>query len=69
MVAIGAAKLLLAAMLIAGIWIPQLTLPAAVGIAVLMAGAIAMHVKVKDPMQRSLPAFAMLLMSTVVAVA
>ncbi len=65
---IGALKLSLAALLIAGIWFPALTLPAAVGMAALMLGAIAMHFKVSDPPQRSLPALSMLAMSIVVAV-
>jgi hypothetical protein len=67
MMLVGALKLLLAAALIAGIWVPDLTLPAALGMAVLMLGAIAMHLKVKDPARRSLPALCMLLLSLVVA--
>jgi hypothetical protein len=66
---IGFLKLFLAALLLAGIWFPGLTQPAAIGMAVLMAGAIAMHVKVKDPLQKSLPAFGMLVMSAAVALA
>lgn len=65
---IGALKLLLAALLIAGIWYPAVTKPAAVGIAILMLGAISMHVRVKDPLKRSLPALAMLVLSSIVAV-
>ena len=68
MKAIGALKLLLAALLIAGIWIPALVKPAAIGMAILMAGAIAMHVNVKDPLMRSLPALAMLALSLIIAV-
>ncbi len=67
--AVGALKLTLAALLIAGIWVPTLVKPAAIGMAVLMAGAVAMHVKVKDPAQRSLPAFIMLVLSLIVAFA
>lgn len=64
---VGFLKLLFAACLIAGIWFPTLTMPAAVGLAVLMLGAVAMHVKVKDPLKKSLPAFTMLVLSLVVA--
>jgi len=64
---IGFLKLSFAVLLIAGIWIPSMTVPAAIGMAVLMLGAVAMHVKVKDPMQKSLPAFCMLLLSVFVA--
>jgi len=65
---VGFLKLSFAALLIAGIWTPSVTEPAAIGMAVLMFGAVAMHVKVKDPMQKSLPAFCMLLLSVFVAV-
>ena len=65
---IGGLKILLAALLIAGIWISALTMPAAIGMAVLMSGAIIMHFKVKDPLQKSMPAFTMLVLSVAVAV-
>ena len=58
---IGALKILFAVLLIAGIWFP------AVGLGVLMLGAVAMHVKVKDPLQKSLPAFSLLVFCAVVA--
>ena len=64
---IGALKLLCAAGLIAGIGIPQCTLPAAACLAILMLGAIVMHVKAKDPIKKSLPALTMLVMCLVVA--
>jgi hypothetical protein len=64
---IGFLKLSLAALLILGIWVPVVIQPAAVGMALLMVGAIAMHLKVKDPMKRSLPAFTMLVLSLFVA--
>jgi uncharacterized membrane protein YphA (DoxX/SURF4 family) len=64
---VGFLKLLFAACLIAGIWLPALTRLAAVGVAVLMVGAVAMHIKVKDPLKKSLPAFTMLVLSLIVA--
>jgi len=60
---VGALKVLSAVALIAGIWIPALVLPAAAVVAVLMVGALAMHLKIGDPAIKSLPAFLMLLMS------
>lgn len=66
---VGFFKLAFAACLIAGIWFPFLVRPAAIGIAVLMLGAVAMHVKVKDPAKKSLPALTMLVLSVFVAVA
>ena len=68
MVFIGAVKILLAICLIIGIWIPLLVKPAAIAMTFLMIGAVSMHVKVKDPLQKSLPAFTMLLLSLIVAV-
>ncbi|MCF8232615.1 MAG: DoxX family protein [Bacteroidales bacterium] len=65
---IGALKILLAILLIIGIWIPSLVIPSAVGMAVLMLGAIAMHIKVKDTFKKSLPALGMLLLSVIVIV-
>ena len=60
---VGTLKILSAVLLIAGIWYPALVLPAAAVVAVLMVGALMMHLKVKDPAIKSLPAFLMLLMS------
>jgi hypothetical protein len=57
MVFIGAAKIILALCLIIGILM-----------AILMFGAVSMHVKVKDPLQKSLPAFTMLALSLIVAI-
>ena len=65
---VGFLKILFAISLIVGIWVPTLTKPAAIGMAVLMLGAIAMHFKVKDPINKSLPAFTMLVLSLIVAV-
>ncbi len=60
---VGALKIGSAIALLAGLWLPDLVLPAAAVVAVLMVGALVMHVKVKDPAIKSLPAFLMLLMS------
>lgn len=60
---VGALKVGSAVMLIAGIWIDALVMPAAAIVAVLMVGALVMHAKVKDPAIKSLPAFLMLVMS------
>lgn len=53
---VGAIKLLLALALIAGIWFPVLIRPAAIGMGLMMLGAVAMHLKIKDSMHKSLPA-------------
>lgn len=59
----GALKIGSAIGLLGGIFIPELALASAGLLMVLMLGALAMHVKVKDPLQKSLPALAMLLIS------
>lgn len=53
---VGAIKMLLALALIAGLWFPLLVRPAAIGMGLMMLGALAMHVKIKDPLRKSLPA-------------
>lgn len=62
---IGFLKLALASLLIAGIFAPVLIKPAAIGMAVLMLGAITMHIKVKDPVIKSFPAFSFLVLSLI----
>lgn len=63
MYVVGGLKLIAATILILGIWYPQLSNPAAIVIAVLMGGAIAMHIRINDPIKRSLPAFIFLILS------
>lgn len=63
---VGLLKVALALLLIVGLWVPPLTKPAAIAVAVLMLGAVAMHVKVADPLQKSLPAMSILVLSLVV---
>ena len=57
---IGSLKVGSALALIAGIWFPQLVLPAAALIVILMLGALGMHAKIGDPPKKFLPALAML---------
>ena len=52
---IGGLKVGSALALIAGIWLPVLIVPAASVMAILMLGAAAMHLKVKDPFNRWIP--------------
>ena len=59
---IGALKIGSAVALLVGFWVPSLVIPSASLIVVLMIGALLMHVKVKDPIVKSLPAAIMLTM-------
>lgn len=63
---IGFLKVSLAILLIVGFWATPVTRPAAIGIAVLMLGAIAMHFKVRDPWKKSLPASTLFALSAIV---
>ncbi|MTI19689.1 DoxX family protein, partial [Fulvivirga sp. RKSG066] len=63
---IGTLKVLLAIALIASIWYLPVEIYAAGGIAVLMLGAVAMHIKVSDPIMKSLPAATFLILSVVI---
>jgi len=63
---IGASKIILAISLIVGLWHPQVARTAAAGMAVLMLAAVGMHIKVHDPIKKSVPAATMLLMSAAV---
>lgn len=67
MALIGITKVIFACCLIAGFWLPAITRPAAMGLAALMLGAVTMHIKVGDPIMKSLPAISMLAMSLFVA--
>ncbi|MCX6611778.1 MAG: DoxX family protein [Acidobacteria bacterium] len=64
---IGVLKVSLGLCLILGLWLPSLTRPAAIAVAALMLGAVAMHLKVKDPLKSSLPALTLLVLAIVVA--
>lgn len=67
MLVVGFFKVTLATLLLVGIWVPLLVGPAAVGMTSLMTGAIGMHIKVKDPILKSLPAFTMFSLSLILA--
>lgn len=62
---VGAGKIVIATLMIIGFWIPVVIFPASALLVILMVGAVSMHIKVKDPFVRSLPAIMMLLMALV----
>ena len=65
MYAVGVSKLIIAACLIIGIWLPVFVFPAAALLVVLMIGAIAMHIKVKDSFKRTAPATVLLVITLI----
>ena len=66
--AIGFIKVTLGIMLIAGIWVTQLTLPSAAGLALLLIGSVAMHLKIKDPLKKSFPAALFITMCLIIII-
>ena len=60
---IGFLKITSGLALVIGLWVPQIVLPASIVIVFLMLGAVGMHIKVGDKLQKYLPASAMLIMS------
>ena len=68
MYAVGAAKVSLAGLLLAGHVAQRVTRPATIGLAAFMLGAIGMHVKVGDPPKRALPALTVFLLATTSAI-
>lgn len=63
---VGFLKVTSAFALLAGLLYPALVLPAAVVVAVLMAGAVAMHLKVGDPIKKSVPALSVLILCAII---
>ena len=64
---VGGLKVLAAFALLAGIWLPVLILPAALIVAVLMVGAVGVHLKIHDSFTKMLPAATVLLMVLAIA--
>ncbi len=57
---VGFLKIVSAIGLLAGIFLPKLVVPSAILLAALMVGALGMHLKIKDPFKKSIPALTML---------
>lgn len=60
---IGLLKLGSALALLIGLWVPALVQPTAYLVVALMAGALVMHAKIRDPLVKSLPAALVLVLS------
>ena len=66
---VGGLKLLVAVLMIVGFWLPVVVAPAAAVVSILIIGAILMHLKVKDPVIRFVPALGVFLLSLFIAFA
>jgi len=60
MTAVGVLKVTAGVALLAGVWMKDLTRPAAFVLALFMLAAVVMHVRVGDPAKKSLPAATLL---------
>ena len=59
----GTAKTILATLLIAGIWYPALTYPAAIGMSIMMIMAQIFHQKANSTLIKRIPSFVLLILS------
>ena len=65
---VGGLKILFALSLLVGFWLPELIRPAAIGMAILMLGALVMHIKVGDAWRKAAPAAIILILALVVVI-
>ena len=63
---VGSLKVAFSIGLIAGLWIPEVVVFSASGIAIMMFFAIVMHAKIKDPLSKSIPAITFLVLSVLI---
>ena len=63
---VGILKVIFSIGLIAGLWIPELISFSASGIAIFMFFAFLMHVKIKDPIKKSIPALTFMILSLLI---
>ncbi|NND33435.1 MAG: DoxX family protein [Saprospiraceae bacterium] len=63
---IGGIKILLAVLILVSIVYQPLEKIGLIGMAAMMLGAIAMHIKINDPLKRSLPALTLLALTLIV---
>lgn len=64
---VGTLKVGAALALLIGIAFPVLVFPASLLIAILMAGALAMHLKIHDPFKKSIPAVVLLSLCAIIS--
>ncbi|MUP46280.1 DoxX family protein [Gramella sp. BOM4] len=64
---VGFIKCTLAILLLAGIWFEELVMPAAIGMGIMMLGAIIMHINIGDNLKQSMPALSLLVICGILA--
>jgi hypothetical protein len=65
--AVGVVKLVIATLLVVGIWMPAVVLGAALGMTALMLGAQYAHFTVQNPVAKRVPSAALLVLCLIVA--
>jgi hypothetical protein len=60
---IGFLKVSIAVAVLIGFWLPVFIFPAVLLLSVLMIGAVSMHIKVRDPFIKMVPAISLMLLS------
>ena len=65
---VGFLKITSSILLLIGIWIHVLAMIGAIGLAVLMFGAVCMHIKVKDSFTKTYPSLVMLIIAVIIAI-
>lgn len=65
---VGALKVGAALCLLAGLWFRAVVFPAALVICLLMLGALAMHLKIRDPLKKSMPALLLIGLSAFICI-
>ena len=65
---VGCLKVVLALSLLMSFWRPELMRPAAIGMAILMLGAVGMHIRIGEAFTKSIPALSVLILSLLVSV-
>ncbi len=63
---VGSLKVAFSIGLLAGLWIHEVVVFSASGIAIMMFFAIIMHAKIKDPLSKSIPAITFLVLSVLI---
>lgn len=63
---VGFLKIVSAILLIVGVWVPQIVLAPSILILFLMFSAVTMHLMIRDPLLKAMPALALLVMSVAI---
>ena len=63
---VGTLKVLLAILLLLGIWFPVLRIVSALGLAAFLAGSVVLHFRIRDPWIKALPAMTLFILCLII---